>query len=117
MCAVAASYLRVAVVSSTMSSAVLNVELALLSSDKLLSPDDFIRPLAVDDPDRLMPRFCANIDYGAPMIVDAATFTFRDYSGTVCIQKQNFRMMLNTANIPYTVVSAVDVGKWSEIKL
>ena len=50
------------------------------------------------------------------MIVDAATLTFLGYAGTVRIQKQNFRMMLNSENIPYTAVSAVDVRKWPEIK-
>ena len=90
-----------------------SVELALLSCDKLLSPDDLVRLLAVHDPDRLMPRFWANIDCGAPMIVDAATLTFLGYAGTVRIQKQNFRMVLHRENILYT---AVDVGKWPEIK-
>ena len=103
-----------------MSSTVMNDEesvgLALLTSTKRLSPDDFMRLLAVEDPDRLMPRFWANIDCGAPMIVDAATLTFLGYAGTVRIQKHNFRMMLNSENIPYTTVSAVDVRKWPEIK-
>ena len=103
-----------------MSSTVMNdeesVELALLSCDKLLSSDDFMRLLAVHDPDRLMPRFWANFDCGDPMIIDAATLTFLGYVGTVRIQKQNFRMVLHSENIPYTVVSAVDVWKWPEIK-
>ena len=72
-----------------------SVELALLTSDKLLSPDDFMRLLAVEDPDRLLPRFWANIDCGAPMIVDAATLTCLGYAGTVRIKKQNFRMKSN----------------------
>ena len=75
-----------------------------------------MRMLAVEDPDSLMPRFWANIDCGAPMIVDAATLTWLGYAGTVRIQKQNFRMMLNIENIPYTGLSAVGVRKWPEIK-
>ena len=80
------------------------------------SPWNWRKLLSPDDPDRLMPRFWANIDYGATIIVNSATFTFLGYAGTVRIQKQNFRMMLNTTNIPYTVVSADDVRKWLEIK-
>ena len=70
----------------------------------------------MDDPYRLMPRIWADIDYRATMVIDAATLSFLNYAKTDRIQKQNFRMMLNAANITYTVVSAVDVGKWPEIK-